>query len=265
MSPEKAQLICDDLGITIAVDFNPQTLRVSYRTQGPTSTNRASQGQGAENGAKTGVSNQRTGFTTGLSSLELLFDTSESGEDVRSKTLKIAQMLHLPNKNTAPIVVFQWGTFLFRGTLDSMDETLDYFTDSGKPLRATVSLSMSLNEKNKDVADSGSGGGGGVGAGAGFGAGASLGASAGISVGINVGAGFSASAGVSAGIAVGTTPLTLSQAGESLQTLSGRAGVDWRAVANANNIDNPRLIQPGTVLDLNAGVSASASGSASIG
>jgi hypothetical protein len=264
MSPEKATLSCDQLNIKITVDFNPQTLRVSYRTFGPPSTNRA--GQGSESGQKTGGSNQRTGFTTGLSSLELFFDTSETGADVRETTLKIAQMLHLPNSTTAPIVVFQWGTFLFRGTIDSMDETLDYFSEEGKPLRATVSLSLSLNEERKDVAaGSGAAAGFGAGASAGISAGASAGFSAGASVGVSAGAGFSASAGVSAGVSVGATPLTLSQAGESLQALAGRAGVDWRAVASANNIDNPRLIQPGTVLDLNASASASASGSFGIG
>ena len=67
-------------------------------------------------------------------------------------------------------------------------------------------------------------------------------------------------ASVGAGVAVGTTPLTLAQAGESLQTLAGRAGVDWRTVAAANNIDNPRLVQAGTVVDLNASASLSMGG-----
>jgi nucleoid-associated protein YgaU len=53
---------------------------------------------------------------------------------------------------------------------------------------------------------------------------------------------------------VGTTPLTLSQSGDTLQSLAARAGADWKAVAAANNIDNPRLVEPGTVLDLKAGV-----------
>lgn len=267
MALEKAKLTCDDPKITLEADFNPQSLRISYRTQGTGSSSRASVGQGAENGTKTGSSNQRTGYTTSLSSLELLFDTSETGEDVRNKTLKIARMLHLPNSNSAPTVIFQWGSFHFRGTIDSIDETLDYFSEEGKPLRATVSISMSMNEERKDAAAGGAAGGAaGLGAGAGFSAGISAGIGAGIGggisagVGVSAGAGFSVGASVSAGVTVGTTPLTLAQAGESLQTLAGRAGVDWRTVAAANNIDNPRLVQPGTVVDLNASASLNIGG-----
>ena len=178
MALEKARLACDDPKITLEADFNPQTLRISYRTQGTASGNRASVGQGAENGTKTGSSNQRTGYTTSLSSLELLFDTSETGDDVRNKTLKIAEMLHLPNSNSAPIVVFQWGSFHFRGTIDSIDETLDYFSEEGKPLRATVSISMSMNEERKDAA-AGVSAGAGAGLGGGFNVGISAGGSAG--------------------------------------------------------------------------------------
>ena len=35
---------------------------------------------------------------------------------------------------------FEWGSFIFQGVVDSMDETLDYFSEEGVPLRATVSL-----------------------------------------------------------------------------------------------------------------------------
>ena len=39
------------------------------------------------------------------------------------------------------------------------------------------------------------------------------------------------------------------------QGIMGRAGVStsWQAVAAANNIDNPRLLPAGSVLDLSAG------------
>ncbi len=73
-------------------------------------------------------------------------------------------------------------------------------------------------------------------------AGVSAGASAGFSAGVSAGAGFSA------GAAIGTQPLTLAQSGDSLQSLSARAGADWKAVAAANNVDTPRLLQAGAVL-----------------
>jgi LysM repeat protein len=58
---------------------------------------------------------------------------------------------------------------------------------------------------------------------------------------------------------VGTTPLTLSAAGDTVQSIAAQAGtsVSWKVVAAANNIDNPRLLAPGTVLDLSGGASAS--------
>ena len=68
-----------------------------------------------------------------------------------------------------------------------------------------------------------------------------------------LGIGFSASVSLNAGISVGTTPLTLAKAGDTLQGLAGRANVDWKSIASANNIDNPRMVPPGTILNLNAG------------
>lgn len=231
----------------VTVQFNPQSLRVNYRATGTTGTQRAASGPEGS-----GSNLQRTGYTSGLS-MELHFDTSASGEDVRLITLKIAEMIQISGQNTAPVVQFSWGTFLFIGTIDSMDETLDFFTDQGVPVRASVNLSMSAHERDR-IEPGGSGAGSGAGAGAGLSAGLSAGVSAGFSAGVSAGfsAGVSAGAGLSAGVAVGTTPLTLAQSGDTLQSLSARAGADWKAVASANNIDNPRLIEPGTVLNLNA-------------
>jgi hypothetical protein len=44
-----------------------------------------------------------------------------------------------------------------------------------------------------------------------------------------------------------------------VQGIAAQAGtsVSWKVVAAANNIDNPRILAPGTVLDLSAGASAS--------
>ncbi|NJM41157.1 MAG: LysM peptidoglycan-binding domain-containing protein [Anaerolineae bacterium] len=38
-----------------------------------------------------------------------------------------------------------------------------------------------------------------------------------------------------------------------MQGIAGQAGMDWKAVASANNIDNPRLLDAGAVLNLNVG------------
>jgi len=242
----------------IEAQFNPQSLSLSYQAIGPDSSTRSA--SGSASGGRTGRSSQRTGYTVSLSSLELLFDTSEetSNRDVRHLTLRIARLIQADDENAAPNVRFSWGTFIFRGIITSIEETLDYFAEDGTPLRATVTLGLEMNEVEREAnrssgggASSGAGGGG-----AGIGAAAGIAASAGVSAGIGLSAGASAgvSAGVSAGagVAVGTSPLTFAQEGESLQSLAGRAGIDWKAAAAANNVENPRQLQAGAVLNLNA-------------
>ena len=41
---------------------------------------------------------------------------------------------------------FQWGSFLFEGVMDSMDETLEFFSADGRPLRAKVSISITSQD-----------------------------------------------------------------------------------------------------------------------
>ena len=118
-------------GEVIEVHFNPQSLQISYSTSGSKSSTRTSQGSGT--GAATGSSNQRTGYTAALSSLELLFDTSETGDDVRQTTLKIARLIQEADQNQVPRVQFQWGTFLFQGTIDAMTENSRLFFRCRRP------------------------------------------------------------------------------------------------------------------------------------
>jgi hypothetical protein len=196
----------------VVVHFNPQSLRLGYRTTGFAGTvKRKKQAEIQE------VVAQQTGYWSDLS-MELLFDTSQSDQDVRlCTTFTLAEMIQQDVKTTAmvPIVRFSWGTFLFVGTISSMDETLDLFSEQGVPKRATVNLSMNgvALERGKSEIEESPGG----------------------------------------GAAIGTTPLTLSQAGDTLQNLVGRltSTGSWKATASANNIDNPRLMQAGTVLNLN--------------
>ncbi|GAC1393798.1 MAG: hypothetical protein NVSMB38_23460 [Ktedonobacteraceae bacterium] len=234
---------------TVEAHFNPQTLQVTYHKTGTTAANVQVKQANA-----TAAPEQETGSIADVS-MDLLFDTTEKGEDVQKTTVKIAMMIrpNLLDKDAAkkpappvPVVRFRWGTFIFIGSIQSMSETLDFFSERGVPLRSTVKLSM--NEVSLDRGDPGALGGLGTSGGIGFSA--SVGFSAGAS------AGFSAGVSLSAGIDVGTTPLTVAQAGDTLQGLAGRAGADWKAIASVNNIDNPRLVQPGTVLNLNASASA---------
>ena len=260
-----------ETGKPVEVQFNPQSLRLSRRSMGATGLQR----EGSAGAQQTQVANS-TSYSASLS-VELMFDTSTTGKNVQDSTLAVASMMaRNPQGNNsagAPVspVRFQWGVFVFYCRIDSMDETLDYWSDQGVPLRSTVTLS--LNEVSLDQrpplpsAPAGSGAGAGAGLGGGIGAGFSAGLSAGVGVsagvsagasfgasaGFSAGAGFGASAGFSAGAAVGTTPLTVTQAGDTLQSLSARAGVDWKVVAEANGVDNPRQVQAGVLVNLQVG------------
>lgn len=244
-------VLSDDRGNRLEVQFNPESLSIRHETFGEAGRQRTGE-EGAQSGGggeTAGQASVRTAYSTNLSQLELLFDTSDSGEDVRNRTLTIAEMMK-PVSNQSPIVTFQWGSLLFEGHITGFTETLSYFSEQGVPLRASVSLEMTAASKER-AANRISGQNSGLGAAASASVGASLGASAGISAGGSVGA--SVSAGLNAGASIGATPLTFSQSGQSLQSLSAQAGLDWRAVAEANEIDNPRRLQAGAVVNLNVG------------
>lgn len=248
-------VLSDTKGHRLEVQFNPESLRIQHATFGEKGQQHIVSGSGSGSPDAAGKSTVVTAYTSTLSSLDLLFDTSDTGDDVRMQTLLLAEMMK-PEGKISPTVTFQWGTLLFEGHITDFTENLSYFSEQGVPLRAEVNISMSAASKERasnkiSSANSGLGlaASASLGASIGASAGASFGASAGISGGASLSASVSAS--VSAGAAIGTTPLTFSQGGESLQSLSARAGLDWRVVADANNIDNPRTLQAGAVVNLN--------------
>ena len=55
------------------------------------------------------------------------------------------------------------------------------------------------------------------------------------------------------GEAAGTTPLTPAPAGSTIQGLAASSGQadNWQSIAEANGIENPRLLQPGQLINLN--------------
>jgi hypothetical protein len=149
-----------DMNNAVDVQFNPVTLKVSLsNTLKP----------------NTSQSNSRaTQFVDKSSStltIELVFDTTyietpagddqsgdnsqsdsqnqiEQGSDVREQTRKIADKFMKPVESGSQMqapsrVLFQWGSFEFVGMVQSYDETLDFFSPKGRPLRATVSLKLS--------------------------------------------------------------------------------------------------------------------------
>lgn len=194
----------------VEVQFNPESLKLSL-------SNRNSGGD-----QPGGSSTQFLGTGSSSLSVELLFDTSASGIDVRKRTEAIAYFIvgdvQREQNRVPPKVSFRWGSFIFEGVLESMDETLEYFSEEGIPLRATVALSM-----KRDAI-------------------------------ILVNAQRLGRRTTEPGQGVGqVTPLQTARQGDSLQSMAGRLGKsgDWKAIAAANNIDDPLRLQPGALVDLN--------------
>ena len=149
-----------DMNNAIDVQFNPVTLRVNL-----SNTLKANTSQGNSRAA------QFVDKSSSTLTVELMFDTTyieaaadsgqgdnstqsnsrnqiEQGSDVRLQTKKIADKFIKPvesgsNMQAPSRVLFQWGSFEFIGMVQSYDETLDFFSPKGRPLRATVSLKLS--------------------------------------------------------------------------------------------------------------------------
>jgi hypothetical protein len=201
-------------GKVVPVQFNPQTLKLSF----------SNQWKGGDQ--PQGSSPQFVGTSTTKLGMELWFDVMlpvpdgmpDPRGDVRKLTAQIAYFMTVQKPNdpdqesrVPPKLKFQWGSFLFNGTMDSMDETIELFSNEGVPLRASVSVSLSKHDLNFE---------------------------------------FNGPGGSATGT-FGTKPLSLAKAGDSLQQMAARAGIrNWQGVARANGITNPRQLQPGALINL---------------
>lgn len=207
-------------GRTAVVQFNPETLKVSYANQLAGKDDKKSISQADGN---SGVQYLGSGSTK--LSLQLWFDITApmppkeaAVNDVRRLTQQVTELMNPAPKDKfiAPEVCFEWGSFKFSGIIDSLEESIEYFSDTGVPLRASMSLSMSqqniLVAKFADNA-----------------------------------AGFNRPT-------PGSNALTQAQAGNTLQGLAAASGKDknWQSIAAANGIENPRRLTPGQLLDMAA-------------
>lgn len=133
------------------VQFNPESLKVAF-------TNQIA---GAKNKGTSGIQFASRG-TTKLS-FEMWFDvTAERSpkDDVRKLTQRVIAFMVVPDKKkkkkyTPPGCRFQWGSFVFEGVMESVNETLEFFSEDGKPLRARVSVSLVKHEVEVDLPKSG--------------------------------------------------------------------------------------------------------------
>jgi LysM repeat protein len=76
--------------------------------------------------------------------VEVLVDTSDTLDDVRVAYVDALRGLMDLNRDlhAPPIVRFTWDTEVFRGVLESLNVTYVLFTPEGVPLRAKLSLSL---------------------------------------------------------------------------------------------------------------------------
>ena len=208
------------------VHFNPESLTISL-------TNTLDSSEGSE-------TRQHVGRSNASLSMDLVFDTTGSGTDVRDETGRIAAFMKptgIGQSGGVPsVVLFEWGSFAFKGIVKSYSEVIDFFSASGVPLRATVQLSLDQQEvvfANQDG-----------------------GASAGFSA--SVGLGVSGSVDVSVGAGVSVT---------GVAAAAGNASAG-RAMAAANGLDSMRFPAGSLTVDSSvslSGPTAFASGGAGIG
>jgi hypothetical protein len=217
-------------GQDVKVQFNPDSLKLAFANQIQNNNPSSSGGGGASAGSSDQASGtsgrQFVGAGTTKLSVQLWFDANAGAEgervdDVRRLTQKVIFFITpQPDKQDStkflpPGVRFAWGSFIFDGLVDSIEESIEFFSPEGKPLRASISLAMS--QQSILVAD--------------------LGAN-------------SRPPGTPRG--PGSSPLTAATAGSTLQGLAAAVGGNWQQIAAANGIDNPRQLVPGQLIDLNA-------------
>ena len=168
-------------------------------------------------GLPTPVTQFVSGQTQTLS-FDLFFDTYETGIDVRTHTSKVIKLVKIDRSLHAPPVCrFIWGGPMkgdnshFQGVIDKVTQKFTMFLDTGIPVRATLTISVSeyktiqqqLQELGLQSSDH--------------------------------------------------TKHRIFKQSDSLWLLAYNEygdAANWRIIAQANQIDNPRLIEPGTELTL---------------
>src|SRR5437016_6607763 len=124
----------------ILVHFNPVSLQYTV-------TNSLSE----EGSGKT--KKQYVTQGTGKLTMDLIFDNTADGTDVRQATSKIAALMQPDPKSSGSkkqvptTVLFEWGAYKFQGLIESYKETLDFFAPGGVPLRASVNITMAEQDK----------------------------------------------------------------------------------------------------------------------
>jgi len=273
----------------VEVQFNPESLKLSYANQIQAQANGAAGSRPPTGNQSQGTAaRQFVGAGTTKLAVQLWFDVSAATaapfmvDDVRRLTARVLYFMK-PKKPTAgardaaqrtpPGVRFAWGNFLFDGIVESIEENIEFFSNTGSALRASMTLNLiqqdilvpdfsqkpdgnvpgtrplwpassgqSLQKMNDGTAGSGAGSSANPGSGSGSGdARGAGGGGAGIAGSAALGGSDAASPGAGIGPG-GSTP-----AGGAAFQSGG-----WQQVALANAIENPRALAPGQLIDLSA-------------
>jgi hypothetical protein len=210
-------------GHKVEVQFNPESLKLTF-------ANQLVQPEGGDQAAGN-AGRQFVGAGTTKLALSLWFDVTamekEPVDDVRRLTQKVLFFMTPqpadddPEKLVPPAVRFSWGSFVFDGMVEGVEETIELFSDEGKALRAGLSLTLS-QQKILETNFAGDG---------------------------------------RVPNQPGRTPLTPAQQGDTLQRMAaGKGKNNWQSIAAANGIEDPLRPSPGQLVDLSAGVSGGVPG-----
>lgn len=257
-------------GKRVPVQFNPETLKLSYANQIQAQNNGSSSAPPPQRAGRSGANQsqgtparQFVGAGTTKLAVQLWFDVSAATaapfmvDDVRRLTAEVLYFMKPKDPGAGardasqripPGVRFSWGSFLFDGIVESLEENVEFFSAEGKALRASISLNL-IQQNILVPAFEGTG---------------------------------AVTRNKTGAPAPGATPLAPARNGQSLQQMSdsqpggGRSagsggglsgglsgslsagggpafsGGGWQRIAVANGIENPRALPPGQLIDLSA-------------
>ncbi len=152
-------------------------------------------------------------FTTGQPkklSVSLFFDGYEKGASVRGECTALIKLAEMdPGLHRPPEVRFSWEKEQFVGVLDNVSVAYQMFLSTGSPCRATVTISMQNAKPKRDAK------------------------------------------GETHTESPDFAKMHTLRRGETLHAISAReydSPSEWRRIADANGIDDPLEIEPGTKL-----------------
>ncbi|SFS59863.1 LysM peptidoglycan-binding domain-containing protein [Paenibacillus sp. BC26] len=157
-------------------------------------------------GLQTPIAQFISGEATTLS-MDLFFDTYEKATDVRLLTAKVSRLLDVDKDlHAPPSCRFVWGSLDFKGVVERVSQKFTMFLDSGLPVRATLNVTFRALQSMKEQYQN-----------------------------------------IPRQSADRTKQKTLKQ-GDQLWMIAAEEYEDpgeWRAIAEANGIDNPRQLRTG--------------------